>query len=244
MIAEAASVSVVLVGKFQPDDFLPDKLVAGKILSRKLLDSLSFVSLIPGSHVQYKFAWAEVTAQRRRLQVTSSEAPYIRVCDFVLKALGDVARESVVAAFGINCESHYNLGTIAARNRLGLRLAPPEAWGGWGAKVKESIEGEPGETNLQGGVILLRMRLPFLKGSVRGWLDVSISPSDVITGQTGICLIANHHHQISTSASEAEETKDEPSESDVTSKLLESLSAGFDNSLSDTELVFKEVASS
>lgn len=240
MNVESASVNIVLLGKFRPDNFLPDKLALGKVISRKVAESASLLSLIPGHQVQFKFGWGELLVLQNRFQITTAEAPYIRACDFIIKALGDLAPEAEVNAFGINRDSHYDLHTVAARNRLGTRLAPPEAWGAWGKKLRETMEGKREGTSLQGGVLFLQMRQPFLDDGITGWLDVTVTPSSVIPNATGVCFRSNHHHQLSY-AVEGEKVQKEPSASEITSRLLASLSDRFDNSIGDAEAIFEGV---
>ena len=244
MKAESASVSIVLLGKFQPDNFLPEKLVSGKVISRKLAEAASYVALLPGYQAQFKFGWGELLVLQNRFQITTTEAPYIRICDFALKTLGDLAPESTVTAFGINRDSHYNLHSIAARDNLGKRLAPPEAWGAWGAKLRDSMKRKDRDAALHGGVLLVQMRLPFLENGIVGWLDVTVAPSSVIPKNSGVFFRANHHHQVSYSASEGEEESKEPSASDTTSKLLASLFDRFENSIADSESIFQGIITS
>lgn len=242
MKAESSSVSIVLLGRFQPDAFLPDKLVQGKVISKKLADDVSYLSLLPGQQVQYKFAWGELLAQRGRLQITTTDAPYIRICDFINKAIDEVAPESSVSAFGINRDSHYDFQNSLDRNKVGVRLSPPDAWGAWGTKIRESMENELAGTNRQGGIILIQMRLPFDDGVFSGWRDVTVSPSPLIP-KSGILIRANHHHQIADDASTNDDITDSPdgAVSSATSKLLANLANSFDASIAESESIFKGV---
>ena len=118
------SVSIVLVGQFQPDNFLPGKLADGKVIPRKVADAATLVTLLPSQTTHFKIDWAELLVLTNRFQVVSLEAPHIRICDLILKAIGDLAPGSTVSEFGINVDCHYDLGTADARNELGRRLAP------------------------------------------------------------------------------------------------------------------------
>ncbi len=251
MKVESPSVSVVLLGKFRPDNFLLDKLADAKLISRKDAESVSYTTLLPGLHVQIKLAWGELLVLQERFQVSTGEAPYIRVCDFAVKALSDLAPDAIVTAFGINRDGHYDLGGIDERNRLGTRLAPPEAWGSWGEKLRKTMTGETKGTPMQGGVIHIQMRLPFLDDGITGWLDVTTTPSGVIANHRGVYFRANHHHQATPRASQGEVVGEKPSDitvgekpSDITTRLLARLSDRFENSIAESESIFEAVLTS
>lgn len=242
MKVASPSVSIVLLGKFRPDNFLPDKLAEAKLITRKVAESVSYITLFPGIQVNFRFAWGDLLVQQDRFQIVTTEAPYIRVCDFALKALSDLAPDATVTAFGINRDGHYDLGSVEARNKLGTRLAPPEAWGPWGAKLRKSMEGKTKGTPMQGGVVHVQMRLPLLDDGITGWLDVTAMPSVVIANARGAYFRANHHHQAAPRASEIQKVDEKPS--DITTRLLARLSDRFEQSIADSESIFKEVIGS
>lgn len=150
--------------------------------------------------------------------------------------------DATVTAFGINRDGHYDVGSVEARNRLGTRLAPPEAWGSWGANVRKTMEGDTKGTPMQGGVIHIQMRLPFLDDGIAGWLDVTAQPSVVIPNGTGVYFRANHHYQAAPLASETQKVNEKPP--DMTARLLARLSDRFENSIADSESIFKGVLAS
>jgi hypothetical protein len=237
---ESSSTSIVLLGKFRPDDFTLDKLAKGKVITGKIAESASYLTLIPGHHVQFTFAWGELLVLNERFQIVTTEPPYIRICDFVLNALGDFAPASTVAAFGINREGHYDLGSVEARNKLGVRLAPPEAWGAWGQTLQQDLSPKEKPNSLRSGLLLVQMRKPFLEEGLVGYLDVSVAPSTVVPNSTGVIFRSNHHHQIAENAKETKEVIKPSSVSDISSRLLASLSARFDNSIAQAESIFQE----
>ena len=241
MNVHSASVSVVLLGNFRPERFMPDKLADSGLVTKKMASSATFSSLLPGQQVSFKFGWGDLLVTPDRLQILTTEAPYVRTSDFVLKAFADLAPESSISSFGINRESHYNLGSNDARNELGMRLAPPDAWGDWGAKVKQSMQNEDKGSALQGGVTALQVRKPFRNEGIGGWLDITIGPSSIVPNFCGVLFRANHHHQLAKPA-EGEEGSEEPvSVKDMTSRLLNVLSTGFDQSILQSEAIFQGV---
>lgn len=251
MKVESPSVSVVLLGRFRPDNFLPHKLADAKLIPPKVAESVSYTTLIPGIHVQFKFAWGDFMVVQDRFQISTSEAPYIRVCDFAVKAISDLGADATVTAFGINRDGHYDLGSIDARNDLGTRLAPPEAWGSWGQKLRQTMTGEAKGTAMQGGVIHIQMRHPFLDDGITGWLDITAAPSGVIADHRGVYFRANHHHQATPRASQGEVVAEKQSDimvgekpSDVTTRLLARLLDRFESSIAESESIFEGVLAS
>ena len=169
--AESASVSVVLLGRFNPDKFLPENLLAGKMITKSVASAISITTLLPGQTIQLKFALGDLLVAQDRFQLVTKDAPYIRIADFAIKAVAELASDSVVTAFGINCESEFHLLSVDARNDLGIKLAPPGAWGKWGDSILKSMQDERKGTRLQGGVMFLQLRELFEEGDVNGWLD-------------------------------------------------------------------------
>ncbi len=239
MKIESKSVSIVLLGKFAPDKFSLRTLAEGKLIPQKIADTATYKSLIPGMQVVLKFAWGELLVAQDRFQVTTTEAPYIRICDLSLKAINDLNPEAVVTSFGINCDSHIDIGSREARNKLGVRLAPPEAWGAWGAEIRKGMDGE---NKMQGGVTHIQMRQQFLDNGVRGWLDVSAMPSPEFENDSGVVLRANHHHLGDISDSGDAKADEKPA--DITARLIERLAANFENSIANIDTIFKGVISS
>jgi len=195
MTPEFSNAAVVLLGKFDPDAFLPEALVGEKIITKKEAESVKYNTILRGQVLQFQLPWAKVLIAQDRYAIETSEAPYVRICDFTTKALSDLPTKSVVTAFGINLESHFNLGNIAARDEIGKKLAPPTAWGKWGEKVLSSMHGDAQENPQHGGMVLIQMRQPFVAEQAAGWMDVWVGPSERIPNSTGVFFRTNHHHQ-------------------------------------------------
>ena len=99
------------------------------------------------------------------------------------------------------------------------------------------MAGDTRGTEKQGGVIHIQMRCPFDDDGVMGWLDVAVTPSNVIANHTGVYFQANHHHQPTPHV--PEKTEDPPSE--VTGRLLACLTERFEGSIAQSESIFEEV---
>lgn len=241
MNVQFPSVSIVLLGQFRPDDFLPIKLAEGKAITKKAAESASFITLVPSQVVHFNFGWGELQVIPKRFHITTKAVPYIRISDLAIKALRDLSPDSLVSAFGINLEHHYEFPNADARNSLGMRIAPPAAWGAWGAELLANIHGEKKGTPLQGGLLSMQMRLPFLNNGISGWQDVVVGPSSAIQEGLGVLLRSNHHHQIVPLTFDGLPESEGPTEREATSRLLEALAEGFDNSIASAESIFQGV---
>ena len=238
-----STVNLVLLGSFNPDSFLPKKLAEGKVITSKMANSASLIALMPTQTVHFILEWAEILVLQDRLQITSLEAPHIRVCDFVLKVPQDLAINSTVSQFGINVVCHYDLESVDARNNFGKRIAPPDVWGAWGQKISESMSNYEKGTYLQGGVINVKFRKPFNHDGINGWLDISVTPSPEVPNNTGVLLQSNHHHQVLSIDPDADADKIVVSDTEQTSTLLKSLSDNYEKSIEDAFSIFKEALS-
>lgn len=242
--ATSASVSVVLIGRFSPDKFLPEKLLAEKMITKSVASAVSITTLVPGQTVQLQFALGDLLVAQDRFQLVTKDAPYIRISDFAIKAATELAPDSVVTAFGINRESHYDLQSVDARNNLGIKLAPPSAWGPWGESILKSMQDKRKGTRLQGGVMFLQLRELFEENDVSGWLDVSAMPSTLVPGASGVFFKSNHHHQLTADLIDADVDKRKVSSRESTLRLLELLAETFDESISRAKAIFERAIES
>lgn len=240
MHATYTSATIVLLGTFVPGKYAPDKLVEAKILSKKDGELANYKALLAGTVLEYSLPWAQVMVTQDRFQVATTEAPFVRICDFVTKAIHDNPTGSFVVQFGINLESHYEFESMEARDLFAQNIAPPLAWGAWGQELLNSMKG-PDATH--GGVTLLQLRQPFIAEKVTGWLEVNVGPSTRIQKAKGIFLRTNHHHQILASSTEAEEANKAMSATADPLALLEILAARFDESISAAQKIFGDVLS-
>lgn len=228
MRPKSTTVSIVLLGVFPPDKFTPTALADANVIPRNDANAAILRTLLPGAAVQFDLVWGQILVANDRFQVVAREAPYVRGSDLVVKALREISSESRVTAFGINVESHFDLGSVTARDSIGCRLAPPEAWGKWGREILDSMKQADA---YHGGVVNIQMRKPFQEEEISGWMDVFAGPSSNVPGNTGIYLRSNHHHQVRPDLGH----KPEPL------KLLDTLTERFDASVLEAENIFNGV---
>ncbi len=230
MKVESPAVSVVLVGPFRPAAFSPEFLREKKLLNKDEASNVIYSILIPGTVIRYSFGWGELHVGDGRLQILSREAPFIRVCDFAIRALDDVAHDVAITAFGINREGHYNVGSAEARNKIGVRMAPPEAWGAWGKKILQTMNDDRAGGDSQGGLMNMQMRFPFKDAKAKGYLDIYGAPSSLIPHMAGIFLRANHHHE----AADGDPTHPAVAKT----RLIDVMAERFDTAINEIEDIF------
>ncbi len=238
MEPEFSSVTIVLLGRFVVEDFLPEAMAQAKIISQKDFKAAQFLTLLPGAIIKYRLSWGEITIEPERLQVTTDRPPYVRISDFVAKALYESPRHPVVTAFGINLESHYRLPNMKVRDALGKRLAPPQEWGEWGTKILESM-GNPEPTH--GGMMHVQMRYRFEEPGLIGWRDVAVGPSPRIEGAAGVLFRTNHHHQSDKPAVDEDRGLERQGKNLDGMPLVDTLAQRFDASIAEAESIFRGV---
>lgn len=241
MKANTTSVTIVILGDFDPNAFMPDALVEEKIISSKDADLIKYQTLVRDQIIHINLAWGEMLVAKDRFQVSTIEAPYVRICDFAIKAINDSPIESKIKAFGINLESHFDLGSRAKRDELGVKLAPPSAWGEWGTTLKAGMDSD--DVTKHGGMTLLQMREPFSEEKISGWLDINVGPSSKVGESSGVYFRSNHHHQLipeDKQRSQADSTQNQTNGYE----LLGILADTFDRSIIHAGAIFSGVLNS
>lgn len=234
-----SAATIVALGKFDPDLFRLDTLVESKVISAAEAERSRVKALLPKQVSHITFPWGELLVTGDRLQATATEAPFIRIADLVVQTMNIANDRCALQAYGVNFEAHFDIGSMEARDVLAMKFAPPDAWGGWGRKVRESMKSENPE--LHGGVAVLTMRELFRSSDIRGWYDVTLTTSDKVPNNTGVQFRTNHHHEYSRDIPPAPELSIEERAKRQTAELLKSLANGFDESINKGEHIFAEV---
>jgi hypothetical protein len=234
-----SAASIVALGKFDPDLFKLESLVECRVISAAEASRSKVKAILPAQITHFTLPWGELLVLHDRLHTTATEAPFIRVADLVAQAMNMAGDHCSIRAFGINFEAHFDLGSVAARDALAMKFAPPDAWGEWGRTVRASMNSETFE--LHGGLAVVTMREQFRAGDIRGWYDVTLSSSDKVPNNTGVRFLTNHHHEYAPELSPAPKLPVADLAERQTTTLLAALETAFDDSIGKAERIFTEV---
>lgn len=224
MKADITIATLVLLGRFRPNDFTIEQLLRGKVLSKDELAAAQYEVLLPEQAVVIVLPWGKLSVVDERFSVEIAQPPFIRGCDLVLKTLNDIAATSTILKFGINLVSHYRFDSIGARDTFARKFAPLEPWGEFGVAVEKSFI-EAGARH--GGMMRVTMRQAVPADRSAGWLDVTIEPSLAIDNNLGVAVSTNDHYELS--PEELEVASHTPRA--ISEKMLNLLASNFDTSI-------------
>ena len=132
--AETGGCSIVLLGGFNPAIFSPDWFVRHEIVTETELSD-STINIIHPEITNFRLGKKLIQADLTRFQLTTTEAPWVSVMDFVTKTFGQYPVHTPVNRVGINRKVHFGVGSEERRNEIGRLLAPTEPWGEWGKRI-------------------------------------------------------------------------------------------------------------
>src|SRR3989337_289929 len=128
---EHSNVSIVLVGSLNAAIFHPVLFVANDLFSKEILES-SKVELVHHQLTAFNIGdWLNIRVEPSRFIAETSDPPFVRLSDLVVRTFGEVLTHTPISMLGINRRVHFSVGDEATRNRIGQILAPQEAWGEW-----------------------------------------------------------------------------------------------------------------
>jgi hypothetical protein len=231
-------IGVILIGSFDPDAVRAQKLAESGVIRAADLETLEYRGLLQGQISDYSLGWCSILVTRDRFAVESSQPPYVKICDLILKSLNELMPTAVASMFGINMSYKMNFSDSAARDRFGVRLVPPGEWGEWGKRISKQIE--EGKVERHGGMFQATMREQPIDGREAGWRDVQIiADTPTSLGMVGgTALTVNDHFQLDLTrhpeGADAAETARRR-----TSALLQILSEQFQGSIDQSESIAK-----
>ena len=186
---EIGGANIVLVGDFSPAVFTPAWFALHEILPKSAADSAE-VQLVHPLGAAFTFDGINVQVTQDRFSVGTSQAPYVRVQDLVVRVFSEQPHHTPLKAFGINRSAHFLVGNARERDRIGRMLAPLEPWGG--------LAHELGLDDMQGGMTSLTMSRIGPEGRPSGdQINITVEPSNRIgQGRSGIYVGVNDHYMI------------------------------------------------
>ena len=222
---EIDGVDVVLLGDFNPAIFTP----AWFALNGLLPESAAASAELQIAHQRitaFNTDWLRLQVASDRFSAGTSQAPHVRLHDLVVRVFKEHLHHTPLSAFGINREVHFQVRSLAARDRMGRTLAPVEPWGAWGREL--------GSDGLQGGMTSLTMSRIDPEGRPAGGrTNVTVEPSSRIgEGRFGVCVRVNDHHAIDDAAGPG-----------ASGRLMELFADNFDASLERSEGIIDHIMS-
>lgn len=219
---ERAGVQIVLIGAFNPPIFTPAWLEVNGLIAKGSSDGAT-VDIVHRQISQFQVDWLSLTIQPERFQASTTEGPFVRLLDFILRTFGEVLPHTPVRMMGINRDAHFNLGDQRIRDKIGKILAPPSAWGEWADQVEAGAD-------LHGGMTSLTMQQRFVKDRPRGWIQARVEPSYEIPNNAGIYINVNDHYEANTSENVS-----------GSEEIMATLAHSFDRSIAHSEWIMDQV---
>jgi hypothetical protein len=186
---ETGNVGIVLVGRFNPRIFHPIWFARNGLLSDQEADSAD-IEVIHSEIAIFRLDWLVIRVEPQRFIAETTEAPYVRLSDLVIRIFREFLPHTPINMLGINRRAHFSVGSEEVRNCIGKKLAPHEPWGEW----SQNIEGETAET--RGGLRSLTMQQRGLDDRDQGHINAKIEPSMALPGRVGIFMEINDHYEL------------------------------------------------
>ncbi len=184
---EIGGVTLVLVGHFNPAILTPAWFSLQGLLPKDAADNAEL--LIGHSEItSFRSDWLALQATSDRLSVDSTQAPYVRLRDLMVRLFREHLPHTPIRAFGINRNVHFNVKTRNQRDRIGQALAPTAAWGDWEREL--DLSGELGGLK---SLTMIGKKPP--NRSEMDEIATTVEPSNRVgDGSTGVYVGVNDHY--------------------------------------------------
>ncbi len=222
---EIASVSLVVLGRFNPAIFTPAWFGWNGLLPEKTV-KIAGTKIVHPQIAIFEADWLNLHVQPESFQINTTQAPYVRLRDLAARIFRDHLPHTPLRVLGINREVHFSVRSFSVRDQLGRLLAPVEPWGDWGRELEPDGE--------HGGMASLTMRQVNPQGRpLGGQINATVEPSNRIgQGRLGVYVQVNDHYTI------------EDVESQMgTSSIVDLLEDNFDESLRRADQIIDHIMS-
>ena len=216
---EITGASLVLLGNFNPSIFTPAWFGWHGLIPEKMVD-VAELQIAQPQVTAFRTDWLELNILRDRFSLSTTQQPFIRLRDLVIRVFREKLPHTRLHSIGINRQVHFLVNGLDERDRIGRRLAPVEPWGEWGKALHPDGN--------HGGMTSLTMTQVNIEGRPSGGrVNVTVQPSTKV-GQnaSGIYVEVNDHFAI--------EDRDSKS---ATSDVVDLLEEEFENSILRAEQI-------
>ncbi|HEY7639623.1 MAG TPA: hypothetical protein VH814_07855 [Steroidobacteraceae bacterium] len=217
MTPDLAGVNIVLTGRFNPAIFQPAWFAHVGLFSAKEAESAE-VQVIHKEVSSFRMDWLSFRAEPERITFETTEEPFIRLSEFVVRLFREFLPHTPLSAMGINLQAHFPVD-FDRRERLGLALAPRDVWGEWGKRT------QMGKDARHGGLISITLIENELDDRPTGSFRITVEPSRRI--KVGIYMASNDHYALSDATAPGS-----------AGQLMDLLEKSFEPSIKKTEEIF------
>jgi hypothetical protein len=174
---EIRSVSIVLLGDFNPKIFQPAWFAVEELIRRQEAEEAN-IEIVHPEVVSFTLEWLRLQVTRERFIASTMQEPYDEfVRDLVLGTF-NVLRHTPLHKMGINAEKHFRMDSEDVWHAFGDRLAPKDLWQG--------VIDTPGLRSLT-----MQGRRP---DGLKGYIHVRVEPSVRI--HPGVYFRVNDHYEV------------------------------------------------
>ena len=220
---EIGGVALVLRGRFNPAIFVPAWFALHGLLPERVASEAE-LSIATPHLTAFGTDWLQLQVTDDHLSLGSTQAPFIRLRDLLLRIFREKLPETPVRQLGINRNVHFKLRSLSERDRIGRTLAPIEPWEGSGLEL--------GSDGRQGGMASIAMSQASLAGRpAEDRIGVKVEPSKRIEGHLGVFVEVNDHYTA------------DGGDLELRDRLMDVLDANFELSMNRSEKIIDHVMS-
>ena len=217
--------SIVLLGGFNPTIFTPAWFGWQELLPRDEVDKAE-LRIAQNQITNFQADWLSLQVVPNQFSVSTTQSPFVRLQDMVVKIFREQLPHTPVQSMGINREVHFLVRSYGERDRIGRQLAPTDPWGQWGRELDP--DGRAGGlTSLTMTQVGLEDRPP------GGQINVTVEPSKQVgDNERGVYVRVNDHY-----------TVEDPKEQTATANIIDMLERNFETSVRRSEQIIDHVMS-
>ena len=147
LVPKVSNASISLWGRFNPVLLTPAWFALHNLLPRRVAKD-AFVEMGHES-LMFHADWLRLTAERGQLWFETRQAPFIRVCDLVIRVVREqlCGTDVMVTAFSIIRGARFEIGSPEQRHRIARRMTPLSNLGAWSEALGDTVDTE-GTTSL------------------------------------------------------------------------------------------------
>jgi len=183
---ERNGAQIALVGSFNPSIFSPDW-----FKSNNLIPSESFpddaLEIIHPEIAKFHTNEIAIEVRKDKFTATSFSAPLSSVKELVVSLFGSYLPHTPISLVGLNTLVDFKIESIDKFESFGLKLAPREPWGEWGAKLGDDPKN-------RGGLMAIEMDQRALDDRSQGWIKTRVQGSTL--AQYAIHVLVNDHYPL------------------------------------------------